>query len=114
MRKLALKDAFALARIIKAANVKKEIIAFASDIRARGEEINAEAVGMEFLATLVESCADKNVEQQLYALYADLKGTDIHTVAEYGFETVKADVKELVEQNDLKSFFQSASALMSA
>ena len=113
MRKLGLKDAFALARIIKAANLRDEIIRFAEDIRTRKEKTDAESVGLEFFVTLIESVADEAVEQKIFALYADLKGVTPEEVGMYGLETLKADIKELIEQNDLKSFFNSASALIS-
>ena len=49
----------------------------------------------------------------LVYVYADLKGVTPEEVGMYGLETLKADIKELIEQNDLKSFFNSASALIS-
>ena len=114
MRKLVLKDAFAVARIVKAAGVKKEIVAFAKDVQNRKEGINPESIGLEFFATLIESAADASVERKIYDFYASLKGVTAEEVSEYDLATVKADIKEIVEQNDLKNFFQSASALMSA
>lgn len=115
MRKLALRDAFAFARIVKAAGIRKETITFAAEVRGRQEEMNAEKIGFEFFLILIEAAGEKAVEEEIYKLYADLKGkgTPPVQVANYDFETVKADIKELIENNDLKSFFQSASALMS-
>lgn len=116
MRKLGLKDAFAFARIIKKAGIRQEIITFASEVRGRKEEMNTEKIGFEFFIMLIEAAGDKAVEEEIYKFYASLKGphTPPEEVAEYDFETVKADIKELIEKNDLKNFFRSASALMSA
>lgn len=136
MKKLALKHAFLLARIIKAANVRNEIVAFGYEVRERqkaaqeaaqraaeenaegaGEntaaELEVEKVGFEFFVTLITAAADEGVEKKIYQLYADLKGVTPGEVEEYDFKTVKADLKELIEENDLKSFFNSVSALMS-
>lgn len=112
MRKLGLRDAFALARIIKAANLRPTVTAFAEEIRGR-EEKDIEAVGFEFVLTLLESVSDEANEQRIYKLYADIKGVTPEEVSLLDFGTIKADMKELVEKNDLKGFFTSVSALMS-
>ena len=110
MKKLALKHAFLLARIIKAANIRAEIVRFASEIQS-GK--SADEVGMEFIVTMIQAAADENVEKKIYELYAELKGVKPEEISEYDFATVKADMKTLVAENNLKSFFQSVSALMS-
>lgn len=112
MRKLGLKDAFALARIIKAADMRREIVAFAAEIRDKGEK-NIEAIGLEFFVAMITAAADEAVEKKIYALYAGLKNVTPEEVSNYDFATIKNDLKELIERNDLKSFFQSVSALMS-
>lgn len=112
MKKLALKHAFLLARIIKAANIRAEIVRFASEIQS-GK--SADEVGMEFIVTMIQAAADENVEKKIYELYAELKGPLVppEEISEYDFATVKADMKALVAENNLKDFFQSVSALMS-
>ena len=131
MRKLGLKDAFALARIIKIAGIRDEIVAFGYEVRERqkaaeaaknendekGEaalELSTERAGFEFIITIITSIADERAEQLFYKLYADIKqNTTPEEVSMYDLATIKADIQALVEQNDLKSFFKSASALMS-
>lgn len=131
MRKLGLKDAFALARIIKIAGIRDEIVAFGYEVRERqkaaeaaknenGEksetalELSTERAGFEFIITIITSIADERAEQLFYKLYADIKqNTTPEEVSMYDLATIKADIQALVEQNDLKSFFRSASALMS-
>jgi hypothetical protein len=110
MRKLCLKDAFSVARIIKAADVRSEIIRFAGELHS-GKSVDE--IGLEFFVTLIQSAADETVEEKIYKLYADLKGVTPDDVAFLEFAEVKNDIKEIVESNDLKSFFQSVSALMS-
>lgn len=131
MRKLGLKDAFALARIIKIAGIRDEIVAFGYEVRERqkaaeaaknendekGEaalELSTERAGFEFIITIITSIADEKAEQLFYKLYADIKqNTTPEEVSMYDLATIKTDIQALVEQNDLKSFFRSASALMS-
>lgn len=131
MRKLGLKDAFALARIIKIAGIRDEIVSFGYEVRERQKvaeaaknenggksetalELSTERAGFEFIITIITSIADERAEQLFYKLYADIK-QDVtpEEVSLYDFETIKTDVSELVKKNDLKSFFRSASALMS-
>ena len=141
MRKLGLKDAFSLARIIKAAGIRKEIIEFADqikeeqkeekerqereraeaisqDIREEQEEQDTEStlvekVGFKFFLVVMEACCEEKIEKKVYALYADIKGVTPEEVSILGFAEIKADIAELMEVNDLKSFFSSLSALMS-
>lgn len=134
MRKLGLRDAFALARIIKAAGIRKEILEFAERIKAEQKERQKlktlmqkptdeeqqeendeyiEKVGFEFFIVLIEAVCDSESEQRIYKLYADIKGVTPEEVSLLDFGTIKADMKELVEKNDLKGFFTSVSALMS-
>ena len=120
MRKLALKDAFALARIIKAAGIRKEIIVFANEISNEQKEAEQESglsfvekVGFDFFLLLTEACCEERIEQKIYSLYADIKGVTPEDIAVLSFAEIKSDIRELVETNDLKSFFSSLSALMS-
>ena len=78
MRKLSIKDAFTLARIIKSANIKEEIADCANRIavkkNSKDETVNTEAVGLEFVITLLTSLSNKETEQEFYSLLADIRG----------------------------------------
>lgn len=120
MRKLALKDAFALARIIKTAGIRKEIIVFANEISNEQKEAEQESglsfvekVGFDFFLLLTEACCEERIEKKIYSLYADIKGITPEDIAVLSFAEIKSDIRELVETNDLQSFFSSLSALMS-
>lgn len=116
MRKLGLKDAFAFARIIKAADLRDEIAAFGLEVRElqKAEKpANVEEIGIKFLITVAAAISDEKIEKQFYKLYADVKGVEADEIAMYDISTIRADITELVEVNDLKSFFNSLSALMS-
>ena len=116
MRKLSIKDAFTLARIIKSADIKEEIADFANRIavkkNSKDETVNTEAVGLEFVITLLTSLATKETEQEFYSLLADIRG-DITAdeVSKLSIPEVLSDVKIIVRENDIKSFFTSLSAL---
>lgn len=116
MRKLNIKDAFTLARIIKKANIKEEIADFANRIavkkNSKDETVNTEAVGLEFVVTLLSSLSSKEIEQEIYALLADIRG-DITAddVSKLSIPEVLDNVKTIIRENDIKSFFTSLSAL---
>lgn len=116
MRKLNIKDAFTLARIIKKADIKEEIAGFANRIavkkNGKDETVNTEAVGLEFVITLITSLSNKETEQEFYSLLADIRG-DITAdeVSKLSIPEVLNNVKTIIRENDIKSFFTSLSAL---
>ena len=116
MRKLSIKDAFTLARIIKSANIKEEIADFANRIsvkkNSKDETVNTEAVGLEFVITLLTSLSNKETEQEFYSLLADIRG-DITAddVSKLSIPEVLDNVKAIIRENDIKSFFTSALVL---
>ena len=116
MRKLNIKDTFALARIIKKADIKEEIADFANRIavkkNGKDETVNTEAVGLEFVVTLLSSLSSKEIEQEFYSLLADIRG-DITAdeVSKLSTPEVLDNVKTIIRENDIKSFFTSLSAL---
>ena len=117
MRKLNIKDAFTLARIIKKADIKEEIADFANRIavkkNGKDETVNTEAVGLEFVITLITSLSNKETEQEFYSLLADIRG-DITAdeVSKLSIPEVLSDVKKIIRENDIKSFFTSLSVSM--
>lgn len=116
MRKLGLTDAFALARIIKAADIRKDLVAFATEVEARkkaGNKLSADDIGLEFIISMITSISSQEVETKIYELYASLKDCSVDDIKITDFETLKNDIKEIIELNNLKAFFHSVSALMS-
>ena len=151
MRKLGLLDAFAVARIIKAANLQKEMADFGMEVMRRKEEakrrkavraaelkaeqdeaateaeqdeaateaeqdeaaLSMEQIGVEAFITIISKCTNEEVERRIYDLYASIKGTEPDEVKYADLQTIRADIKELIELNDLKGFFALVSASMS-
>lgn len=113
MRKLGLLDAFALARIIKAANLKEVITDFGMEVinkQNNGEDVDIYKVGFEFFVTVISAASDERIEKKFYELYADIKGAQPDEVKYYDFTTVKEDIKAIIELNNLKVFFDWLSA----
>lgn len=113
MRKLALKDAFSAARIMKKADIKTEIVKFSDQIMSRKKkETKVEEIGLEFVVTMIASVSDKTIEDEIYDLLADITGMSADEVKNSDFTAVKKIISDIVNENDLKSFFRSVSASM--
>lgn len=114
MRKLTLPDTFAFARILKAADIKSEIVNFSKEIIARKnkkQEINIDEIGLEFVVTLITAAADVKVEEKIYSFLASVCEMDVENVKKLNLSQIKEIISEIIAENDLKTFFQSASAL---
>ena len=114
MRKLTLPDTFALARILKAADIKSEIVNFSKEIIARKnkkQEINIDEIGLEFVVTLITAAADVKVEEKIYSFLASVCEMDVENIKKLNISQIKEIISEIIAENDLKTFFQSASAL---
>lgn len=114
MRKLTLPDTFALARILKAADIKSEIVNFSKEIISRKnkkQEINIDEIGLEFVVTLITAAADVKVEEKIYSFLASVCEMDVENVKKLNLSQIKEIISEIIAENDLMAFFQSASAL---
>ena len=114
MRKLTLPDTFAFARILKAADIKSEIVNFSKEIISRKnkkQEINIDEIGLEFVVTLITAAADVKVEEKIYSFLASVCEMDVENVKKLNLSQIKEIISEIIAENDLKTFFQSASAL---
>ena len=114
MRKLTLPDTFAFARILKAADIKSEIVNFSKEIIARKnkkQEINIDEIGLEFVVTLITAAADVKVEEKIYSFLASVCEMDVENIKKLNISQIKEIISEIIAENDLKTFFQSASAL---
>lgn len=115
MRKLMFKDVFAAMRILRTANVKKELAKLTvslADTQGEKQEELQKKLGVEAFAVLLESISDKNAEKALYELLANIcEDKTEEEIATLDFEQVIILFKEIVTKNDLKSFFASVLSL---
>lgn len=103
MKVLTGKHVFAMARLIKAANLKEEI----GNILASSYK-NEKEVGIKVIMSLFESCSDPIVEKYFYELFDDVFESK---VSETSIEKIIDNFKELAKMNNLTSFFKSAGLL---
>lgn len=109
MRKLMFKDVFAAMRILRTANIKKELAKLTvsiADTQGEKQDELQKKLGVEAFAVLLESISDKTAEKALYELLADIcEDKTEEEIATLDFEQVIILFKEIATRNDLKSFF---------
>lgn len=114
MRKLITADVFKMARIIRKANAKEEIKKIFSQIseakkdkKKNIDDVQREA-GMEFIAFLVESCGNEEVEKALYELLAGVAEKTSDEIKTQSIDATINLVKQIAKENDLQNFFSVA------
>lgn len=106
MRKLNTEDVFKMSRLIKAADLKKEI----RDAATAGKKENADPteIGMDVIFGIIGACAEQKVEEQLYDLLAGVTEKKPGEIKNQSIETTVADIKRIMEENNLANFLKSA------
>lgn len=106
MRKFRTSDVFVMARIIKKADIKEDLVkAFSAG--ASGTVV----VGVEAVMSLLMGCADKEVEGMIYKFIGDVAGMKPENIQKMELTEFKALLIEMGEVNDLVNFFHTASKL---
>ena len=110
MRGLEFQDIFSMSRILTKAEINKEIENFAKRARS-GEKLDTEAVGLEFIMTILAKATTKDVEEEIYAFLGDvfeIKPDDLRHMK-------PAKILELFKSADLdewKDFFMNVVRLL--
>jgi len=109
MRKLITKDIFALSRIIKKMDIKKEISEVAQDVTGYSseEKIKAEAAMQTSLIMIfVENIGSAEVE--IYKFLSDVTGSEVKEIEDMNLTAFMALIKELFSQEGIGDFLPSA------
>ena len=126
MRAINTGDVFRLARIIKAADIKDQIVGFVK----KGQEISPKILesdtdkikekkkreydekikdlGVDIVFSILMNCVDEKIEKQLYILMGDILEKKPDEVREQPLEQTVSDIKEIIDNNDTISFFRKA------
>lgn len=114
MRKIITSDVFKMARIIRKANAKEEMIkVFSKMEELKGDESKTledvkKEVGMEIVAYLIESCGDEEVEKLLYNLLSGIAEKKENDIKNQSLDTTIEMLKQIAKENDLQNFFSVA------
>lgn len=117
MRKLQTQDVFKLARIIKQANMKDHITKFTQKGKTNAnsskeeKEKAAEEIGVDVFLAIVEACGDSKIEELLYDLIGGVAEKKPDEIKEQSLETTIEQVKQIIKENNITTFFSTASRL---
>lgn len=106
MRKISTGDVFKMARLMKNANLMKNI----SDAYAEGHKEGAkkEEVGLNAFMDIMCSCCESKVENQLYDLIAGITEKTAKDIEGQSLESTIEDIKKICEENNIVNFIKSA------
>lgn len=111
MRKLQTTDIFSLARIIRASGVRstlKDIIVKAT----QSENIDIESVGIDGILATFEALAERGCEQAIYTAIASIVECEPKEIEKMPINEFVDTLTEIAKENDLKTFFDSVSAIL--
>lgn len=108
-KKLTLPDSFALARIIKKAELKplfEEVSTHVVD----GHIDNDKAIS--FLSDVIIQISDEQIEKDFYQFLAGVFNLKVEEVIELGFDELVDNFKEVAKENNLVNFISGVRKLM--
>ena len=115
MRKLQLKDTFALARIVTKANLKETIRNIIKDSNVKNvidnkekADSKAEDIGIDIIFSLIEKVSDEGIEKDFYKLCASIFEMTEKEVSEIPPVKFVENIKILAKENDIRSFLSQA------
>lgn len=114
MRKLRVGDAFAGARLIKAAGVKEEITNIIMLVKS-GAQVKAEEVGIDLILSVMDGLADTGAEKKMYEFFAGPMEMTAEEINNLEIMEFIEKIKEFIKEQDMdgwKTFFQSVLKLM--
>lgn len=110
MRKLKTADVFVALRAIKSAGLREELKPVLS--RAASGEMSVEDVGIDGFLSLLEMLSERKAEQAIYEVLAGPIEVEAKAVADMDLPDLAACLKQIAQENDLKSFFGYVSGLL--
>lgn len=111
MRKLNTTDVFKAFRLITKSGLKDKLNAYIDQL-AKGEIESLETVGFSGFMTILEALTDEKCEKLFYEFLSNPYEMKPSEVASLELDKQMELLKQLYEENNLKSFFIALSGLM--
>ena len=87
----------------------------ASEEAAKKEAEKAqEELGVDTIIQIICACSDKKSEYQIYDLLAGITEKTAETIKTQPMKVTVSDIKEIIRENDIVNFWESASKLSEA
>ena len=112
MRKLITSDVFAIARVIKASGMREQLTTYVKELVAQDKPLDEESIGYETLLVMIEALAERKAEAAIYELIASIMETTPDAVKILPPADFFAALKQIGEENDIKSFFGFLSGIL--
>lgn len=87
------------------------------DLKAAEEAVKKEAekaqeeIGADTIMQIICACSDKKAEYQIYDLLAGITEKTAETIKNQPLKVTVSDIKEIIRENDIVNFWESASKL---
>lgn len=113
MRKINTQDTFKMARLIKHTAIKDVLMKYYEEGKGDFKQADIEKFGLRLLFEVIECVSDGNAEKDFYGLLGGICEKKPEEIQNQPIEETIADLKKIYEENDMKCFFQSVSAMIS-
>ena len=70
-----------------------------------------EEIGADTIMQIICACSDKKAEYQIYDLLAGITEKTAETIKKQPLKVTVSDIKEIIRENDIVNFWESASKL---
>lgn len=112
MRNLQFMDAFALARIIEAANLNEKVKDIIQKYQGKQGETIANEAGIEIILDLICGISNEKAENEVYKLLGSIAEKNPNEIKTMSFDELYNFLKELSANNHLKDFLSRAGRLI--
>lgn len=113
MRKINTEDAFKVSRILRYSNVKDTLISCyeKADAMGKAKESEVEKFGVSVALELIESLGEHRAELEFYDLIGGICEKSAEEIKTQDLVVTIEDIKNIIKENDIKSFFKLVSAM---
>lgn len=112
MRNLQFRDAFALARIIEAANLNEKVKSIIRKYQGKKGDSIANEAGIEIILDLICGISNEKAENEVYKLLGSIAEKSANEIKSMTFDELYNFLKELAANNNLKDFLSRAGRLI--
>lgn len=103
IRKLQLKDAFTVSKIIKNANLKKVVADGYKEVMAGNSD--QEYAGINLFFDIITGISDEKVEKEVYKLISDVAG--VEDASTMDFDELQEFITTVIKENNIANFMRA-------
>lgn len=114
MRKINTEDAFKTSRLLKYSNIKNTLLDCYEKANSlkKAKDKDIEKFGVSVALELIECLGEHRAEQEFYDLIGGICEKSADEIRTQELATTIEDIKMIIKENDMKSFFKLVSAMV--